>query len=457
MTYTVEKSDNLVNEMLMKVQAKTKLKKTDFHSHIKKHKNEKKAIFGLAHENGEKGILKEAEQLLNRTKHKKQDLKKFLKRKRDLLLMQLHINKKGEQIQKLDGKVVHKREKLREVELRIKGDLDVFNNFMDKERLDCRDVIKRAENKTKDKLDILFKLKNMNETKILNQNYNRKLLETIERLLIYKNFINKLSIQGNEETLDEKEESEEVEPELKPELLKKIYRINIPAELSAYLRKRHTADDNFDMDVKNLITCYNRLEEDSLGLIYKSQKNQTQFNVANQRLEQIDRAHEQRKENLLKQKAGLQKGIARLKENVKRFKQDSSNKYNKVDKIYDVLMKKIKDMTGLADKTEPPVLLTLIEDNLLSHLEKIQSIDKELLKKCERVHVEKRKLKAMKEFNEKMVKINEEKKKKVMLKNCVKYKKRRDNFRSYIQKKKEFDNEEDNLNAEEELERRYFN
>ena len=120
-------------------------------------------------------------------------------------------------------------------------------------------------------------------------------------------------------------------------------------------------------------------------------------------------------------------------------------------------MNKIRDMTGQTDKTEPSDLLTLVENNLLNNLNKITGIDKELLKKCERIHVEKRKLKAMKEFNEKMLKANEEKKKKVMLKNCVKYKKRKDNFRSYIQKKLEFDNEEDDLNAEEEMERRYFN
>lgn len=69
--------------------------------------------------------------------------------------MQMKIDQKKEQIKYFESKVKEKEEKLVEVEKKINTDKKVFEQFLDKNKLETKNTIKYAEKETNEKLKVI--------------------------------------------------------------------------------------------------------------------------------------------------------------------------------------------------------------------------------------------------------------------------------------------------------------
>lgn len=167
-------------------------KGTEIFSHIKELKDRiERPQSQDQHE--EPDILKAADAMLKDRPRKRENIHGFINRKKEMFLIQMKVNQKREQIRWFEERTREKAEKLHVIENRMKEDLDQFNQFVEFNKLQTNDQIKSAENETKEKLAVINKIKSLGEIKTTKLNFNLKLLEKLNNLLSYKQFLDGLT------------------------------------------------------------------------------------------------------------------------------------------------------------------------------------------------------------------------------------------------------------------------
>ncbi len=141
----------------------------------------------------EPDILKAADTLLKNRPRQKETIHDFINRKKEMFLIQMKIDQKKGQIRWFEDKTREKAEKLHIIESRMKEDLDQFKQFVEFNKIQTNEQIKSAENETKEKLVVINKIKSLAEVKTTKLNFNLKLLEKLNNLLSYKQFLDSLT------------------------------------------------------------------------------------------------------------------------------------------------------------------------------------------------------------------------------------------------------------------------
>jgi hypothetical protein len=141
----------------------------------------------------EPDILKAADAMLKDRPRKRDNIHDFINRKKEMFLIQMKISQKRDQIRWFEERTSEKSEKLHVIENRMKEDLDQFNQFVEFNKLQTNEQIKAAENETKEKLAVINKIKSLGEIKTTKLNFNLKLLEKLNNLLSYKQFLDTLT------------------------------------------------------------------------------------------------------------------------------------------------------------------------------------------------------------------------------------------------------------------------
>ena len=326
----IDKKTKKVKKPKKKIWEKGRL--FDYNTNIRDLRKEMKELRNKKVERNEKNIniIHTAHNVFKNKIHRKENLKKFLLKKRDLFLMQIQIDQKKEKIRYFEEKVNEKASKLKSVEKKIKVDEKIFNKFLDDNKLQTRQKIKDAEKETKNKLEIINSLKSRKEKKTTKLTLNTKLLEKFENLFVYKNFLDALtpedfqikhikeikinyeknpeieninknniiyrnshyikknnSIKSNKshkivsnksdfliQKIDFKKKSEEkldYKNELDLDNLHKYYNVRIFSNLIELLKDN---EENFEMYFKEpnqLLVIYNKMEEENIELIRKTQ------------------------------------------------------------------------------------------------------------------------------------------------------------------------------------------
>jgi hypothetical protein len=141
----------------------------------------------------EPDILKAADALLKHRPRKQERTQDYINRKKEMFLIQMKIDEKQDQIRWFEEKTREKAEKLHVIEMRMKDDLDQFNAFVESNKIQTNEQIREAENETKEKLMVINRIKSLAEVKTTKLNFNLKLLEKLNSLLSYKQFLDSLS------------------------------------------------------------------------------------------------------------------------------------------------------------------------------------------------------------------------------------------------------------------------
>ena len=469
----------------------------DYNTNIRNLRKEMKELRNKKLERNEKNIniIHTAHNVFKNKINQKENLKKFLLKKRDLFLMQIQIDQKKEKIRFFEEKVNEKASKLKSVEKTIKIDEKKFNKFLDDNKFQTRQRIKDAEKETKNKLEIINSLKSRKEKKTTKLTLNTKLLEKFENLFVYKNFLDFLTPETfkfskikminlskknsfeiassnlnqeinyrNSKNLNKnktdkylntklsniselqieknkplnKIEIERDENDLDLDNLHKYYNVRIFSKLIELLKDK---EENFEMFFKQpnqLLVIYNKMEEENIELIRKTQILKNNYEICSENFLDSQKDFTKISKNFNENKKLKINQISQKKK--ESHKSLSFNKKNikEVDNILNILTKKIKDIctTLETDNKENPInCLASIEKKIIDQIVQLNKYNYNLVKKCERNLIEKKKKKNLQILQEKEKILDENKKKKILEKNFKKNIFRKDQFRSYLKKK----------------------
>lgn len=201
----------------------------------------------------------------NKPTHK-ENIKTLIERKRQILMMQMKIDQKKEQIKFFEAKIVETGSKLRDVEQKIHKDEDDFERFYQDNLRELKEMIGLADQETKEKLEVMKQLKNLAEIRTSKLTQNSKLLEKFQELYSYKEFLS----------------------DLKPEMFKSPRTANIDDEKSAFAiasiqkffperniqaltnmiaNSKDNVSEKFFLSPNLLPEIYKKIEDDNLHLI----------------------------------------------------------------------------------------------------------------------------------------------------------------------------------------------
>ena len=117
--------------------------------------NEKKEI----------GLIEAADNALKNRIVQRDQMQKFIEKKREMFLMQMTIDQKKEEIKQLEEQIHNREMGLMKAESIIKKDLKDFNKFLETNKKQSRDEIKKAEDETKQKSKRITELKQIRDKK----------------------------------------------------------------------------------------------------------------------------------------------------------------------------------------------------------------------------------------------------------------------------------------------------
>ena len=408
-----------------------------FHKHITAYRMQRREILGSNAVNklGYKTLKHSVTENDFKLKmNKKEDMRRFLRKKKELLFVQMNIDNKHDQIINLEKKVVHKSERLKEVEQRIRKDLEQFNEFLDDNKQKERETTKKAESEIKNKLQAVHMFKDMQELKTSKANENARLLERIEKLLIYKDFVDKLFGQKANND-NERDEAREHGYKDKLNRLNRecqhLYGFSLPSSLGIELLKPHVKAE-LDWTRTDLCdTTYKNIEELNLGIILKTQQLTSEYEAAHQNFESMQSAFKTQHNVLIKRKEALLNNINLLKSIENGFTDNKLQTTNKIDQIIDQFRTKLKNIIG-EGSSKPLKALSKVENRLLSYMHKLDKIDKVLVKRFEKQLIDERKMNVAKNTEELNKKLDEDRIEKLVRKDFGVFNSRRAQFRSFV-------------------------
>lgn len=130
-----------------------------------------------------KGILQEP----------KESLPDFIAKKKELFLLQMSLNIKKEEIEKLDEKAQQKEEMLRKSEKILEEDALRFDIFLKENDKKAQEAWREAEKETKKKMEKIQEIKKLNQQLQTLQSTINKHNDNLEECLQYKRFLDDLT------------------------------------------------------------------------------------------------------------------------------------------------------------------------------------------------------------------------------------------------------------------------
>lgn len=329
-------------------------------------KQEIKQICSEIDEEGENqakdiGLIEAADNALKNRVVQRDQMQKFIEKKREMFLMQMTIDQKKDQIKQLEELINIKNQGLVKAEENIKKDLSTFNDHLKRNKNEATTLNDQASEVADKKNQASKRLKIHKDKKANEISLNTKELEKLDQLLRYKDFLDKLA-DTNQESGSTEDEFKIIEanPVLKEAFME--YRKFYPASLlrlpmlrllldpcEIYRPSFNTADD--------IEKKFIDMEEQSLRLIRDRQDAENEkddldekFRIMNAKYDEEISSLEEKKKKLERSKAEKEAKIAELEKikigSVNEIKSGSAKLFEEIKKACKV-MQPSKEMPAL--------------------------------------------------------------------------------------------------------------
>ncbi|CEP00480.1 DUF4200 domain-containing protein [Plasmodiophora brassicae] len=126
----------------------------------------------------------------------------LIAKKREMFLVQMSLDTKRKEIQKLEEKAKLKEEALRKSELMLEADAARFDKFLKENDRNAHEAIKRHDDESKIKHEKLAEIKKLNQEIAKVQGDMSKYQEQLEDCLKYKEFLDKLTPHAEKEAME---------------------------------------------------------------------------------------------------------------------------------------------------------------------------------------------------------------------------------------------------------------
>lgn len=145
----------------------------------------------------EVGLIEAADRALKNRVGQREQMQKFIEKKREMFLMQMTIDQKKEQIKQLEELTALKTQGLQKAEQYINQDLMRFNSHLKTQKDNANNATKKAAQKADEKNKASKLLKELQEKKATEISLNAKELERINALFDYKIFLDNMAEHTN--------------------------------------------------------------------------------------------------------------------------------------------------------------------------------------------------------------------------------------------------------------------
>lgn len=336
----------------------------------------------------------------------------------------------------------------------IKKDLKDFNKFLENNKKQSRDEIKRAEDETKKKSNKINELKSIRDKKANKFSQNTKHLERLLEYFKYKEFLDTLIPKEDndkpvEATTDPKKESL-VE-------IDKYYNMTLPKGLIGLINGN--AGD-FEMYFKNtdqIVQIFHDLEQENLFTIKANQDIEIQNEEIQQDYNQYMEGYEKQILVLMTEQNRLTHVIEEEKYKIKAL--DKVRSDNEIEKVFEALEKEIRRTCEQLDipKDTPPIdMLKDLEKRIDDSLVHLAKFDAKMVSDMSRKNKEEIKRGKNQEKNASKELMDEEKTKKIMQKTGNRRIGRPIMYRSKLNKEEKVEVKDDVIDEEAADNLRYF-
>lgn len=314
------------------------------------------------------GLIEAADNALKNRVMQRDQMQKFIEKKREMFLMQMTIDQKKEQIKQLEQTISIKTKGLEKAEMAIKGDLERFNRHLAEKKKDAQKLNEDASKVANEKTSLTKMLKNKKDEKATEISSNTKELETLDKLLRYKTFLDKLA-DTSTVTPHKEEELKELQVNEKLSKLHAEYRKFYPQGLlqpdmiKLLIDESHMYEPSFKA-TEDIKKKFIDMEEQNLKLIRNNQDAENEKDDLKQKLREMEAKYDTEIYSLTIKRDELRRKIEEKKlrnDELERVK-IGNLKEIKVEscKLFEEIRKACK-VVGIVKEAPPIELMTVAE------------------------------------------------------------------------------------------------
>lgn len=317
-------------------------------------------------------------------RREKENMTDFVAKKRDMFLIQMSLDTKRQEIQKLEEKAQMKEDALKKSEMMLEEDAMRFDAFLKENDRKAHDALKRADMETKEKQEKVIEIKKLNQEINKVDSEMSKYEEQLNACLKYKKFLDNLT---------------------PPEHLKAVADRKAAAKQAKYANKRaagvevelddiSSGDDDDEMffhKPEQLLDIFAQLEERNLFLIQNVQETEEALEELKQKMADTEQKMSEKTEQLDKNIKGLNEKIRleQVKAEQYRRRTSANTTTGNLVKLLVALSEKVREVYRKCDFDGGEQMMTLdmlreIEGRLEGLLNEIKGLGEQKVKEAEK-------------------------------------------------------------------------
>ncbi|CAD8062143.1 unnamed protein product [Paramecium sonneborni] len=316
--------------------------------------------------NAKINIIDAADNAVKNRVRQKEPMYQFIDKKREMLLFQMLIDHKRGMIDEFEKLTKLHRLGLEKSEQLIEEDVELFNKFLEQNKMSSREAIKEAERETKLKQEKNNEIKALQEHRTDLMTKIQQKIDNLEDLLKYKKFLDKIT--PKEFQMKQKQPKQQQQQQQQVVLSRNNQNNQINNELQQLLNDSDDEQVTYFTQPKQLEEIFQQLEEKNLFLIGNTKEREQMVEDLRNKYYQKIKTLEEKQKTAQQTKNEFLRQIDQVNEQIKGLKairSDSEvfeplkNLENQIAKIYrsDVNIEPRKDITGIEMLKETEKLL----------------------------------------------------------------------------------------------------
>lgn len=378
---------------------------------------EKQGRLGLIRNGGstsQKFAAPKPDRMFQGRRREKENMADFVAKKRDMFLIQMSLDTKRQEIQKLEEKAQMKEDALRKSEMMLEEDAMRFDAFLKENDRKAHDALKRADMETKEKQEKVIEIKKLNQEINKVDTEMSKYEEQLSACKKYKEFLDHLTPKEHLEAVKLRKH------EAKMKKYKEKQAANPHAEVDIYdISSDEDRDEMYFKKPEQLLEIFAQLEERNLFLIQNVQETEEQLEELKQKMAETELQMREKTELLDKNIRGLNEKIHVEQEKAEQYRKRTyaNTSAGNQHKLLQALSEKVREVYGKCgfDGGEQSMTLDMlreIEGRLESLLHEISTLDPAKVRVAEKIKETERRNRVRRKKKEEQTKLYEERLKK---------------------------------------------
>lgn len=317
-------------------------------------------------------------------RREKENMTDFVAKKRDMFLIQMSLDTKRQEIQKLEEKAQMKEDALKKSEMMLEEDAMRFDAFLKENDRKAHDALKRADLETKEKQEKVIEIKKLNQEINKVDNEMSKYEEQLNACLKYKKFLDDLTPPEHLKAVADR----------KADAKQKKYDAKVSQGIDIDMDDVESDEDEDDMYFKRpeqLLEIFAQLEERNLFLIQNVQETEEGLEELKTNMADTEQKMKEKTEQLDKNIKGLNEKIKLEQVKAEQYRRRSSanTTTGNLVKLLSALSEKVREVYRKCDFDGGEQMMTLdmlrgIEGKLESLLREIKGLGEQKVKEAEK-------------------------------------------------------------------------